>query len=143
MLKAHPPMNEFQAQNIVDTCFATASYAAQTTIHSILRISPGSWVFQRDMILNIPLITDLQLIHQRRQVIIDKRLRRVNFRHQSYDYKVGDEIIILLDNPTTLDDCGQGPYTIIQVHANGTVTFQRTMHITEQINICRIKPFHR
>ncbi len=65
MLKAHPPMNEFQAQNILDTCFATASYAARTTIHSILRISPGAWVFQRDMILNIPLITDLQLIHQR------------------------------------------------------------------------------
>jgi transposase InsO family protein len=25
MLKAHPPINEYQAQNIVDTCFATAS----------------------------------------------------------------------------------------------------------------------
>ena len=143
MLKAHPPINEFQAQNIVDTCFAAASYAARATIHSILRISPGAWVFQRDMILNIPLITDLQLIHQRRQVIIDERLRRANFRRRSYDYKVGDEILILLDNPTTLDDRGRGPYTIIQVHANGTVTFQRTMHITERINIRRIKPFHR
>ena len=40
MLKAHPPINEFQAQNIVDTCFAAASYAARATIHSILRISP-------------------------------------------------------------------------------------------------------
>jgi hypothetical protein len=89
------------------------------------------------------LITDLQLIHQRRQVIIDERLRRVNFRRRSYDYKSGDEILILLDNPTTLDDRGQGPHTIIQVHANGTVTFQRTMHITERINIRRIKPFHR
>ena len=27
MLKAHPPIKEFQAQNIVDTCFAAASYA--------------------------------------------------------------------------------------------------------------------
>ena len=27
ILKAHPPMNEFQAQNIVDTCFAAASYS--------------------------------------------------------------------------------------------------------------------
>ena len=95
------------------------------------------------MILNIPLITDLQLIYQRRQVIIDERLHRANFRRRSYDYKVGDEILILLDNPTTLDDRGRGPYTIIQVHANGTVTFQRTMHITERIYIRRIKPFHR
>ena len=77
-------------------------------------------------------------------MIIDERLRRANFRRRSYDYKVDDEILILLDNPTTtLDDSGRGPYTIIQVHANGTVTFQRTMHITERINIRRIKPFHR
>ena len=76
-------------------------------------------------------------------MIIDELLRRANFRPRSYDYKVGDEILILLDNPTTLDDRGRGPYTIIQVHANGTVTFQRTMHITERVNIRRIKPFHR
>ena len=83
--------------------FCSGSYAAREAIHSILRISPGAWVFQRDMILNIPLITDLQLIHQRRQVIIDERLRRVNLRLRSYDYKVGDEmLILLLDNPTTL-----------------------------------------
>ena len=57
---------------------------------------------------------------------------------------MGDEILILLDNPTTLDDHGQDPYTIIQVHANGIVTLQRTMHITERINIRHdIKPFHR
>ena len=50
----------------------------------------------------------------------------------SCDNKVGDKILILLDNPTTLDDCGKGgPYTIIQVHANDAVTFQQTMHITE------------
>ena len=28
ILKAHPPINKFQAQNIVDACFAPASYAA-------------------------------------------------------------------------------------------------------------------
>ena len=59
--------------------------------------------------------------------------------------KVGDEILILLDNPTsTLGGCGRGPYSNIQVYANGTiVTFQQTMHTTEQINIHCIKPFQR
>ena len=66
-------------------------------------------------------------------MIIDKCLRRDSFRRRSCDYKVGDEILILLDNPATLDDHGQGPYrySIFQVYANGTVTFQRTMHTTE------------
>ena len=96
----------FKAQIIVDACFAAASYAARATIYSALHISPGTWVFQHDMIVNIPLIKDFQLIleYQCRQVIIEKFLHRANFHHCSYDYKVGDEILILLDNPTSLDD---------------------------------------
>ena len=82
MLKAHPPINEFQAQNTVDTCFAAASYAARATIHRILCISPGAWVFQRDMILNILLITDLQFLRQCRQVIIDEKPRQANFHRR-------------------------------------------------------------
>ena len=77
-------------------------------------------------------------------MIIDKCIHCDRFCHCSCDYKVGDEILILLDNnPTTLDDCGRGPYSIIQVYANGTVTFQQTMHTMEQINIHCIKPFER
>jgi hypothetical protein len=39
MLKAHPPsIYEFQAQNIVDTGFADASYVARATIYSTLHI---------------------------------------------------------------------------------------------------------
>ena len=84
------------------------------------------------MMLNISLIKDLQLVlgYQCQQVIIDKCRCRANFFHHSCDYKVGDDILILLDNSTTLDDCGRCPYSIIQVYANGTtVTFQETMHI--------------
>ena len=58
------------------------------TFYSSLRISPGAWVFQRDMILKFPLITDLQLINQHRQVIIDEYLRRANFRWRSCDDKM-------------------------------------------------------
>ena len=38
---------------------------------------------------------------------------------------------------------GRGPYSIVQVYAKGTVTFQQTMHTMEQINIHCIKPFQR
>ena len=87
-------------------CLLKLSINYWNSFNGVLLISPGSWVFQHDMILNIPLITDLQLIHQRRQVIINERLRRINFRHQSYDYKyfwiilllwmIVDEVLILL-----------------------------------------------
>ena len=85
--------------------------------------------------LNIPLITDLLQLHERRQVIIDDRLRRANLRRRTFDYQPGDEILILTTDPTTLQDCGIGPFSITQVHTNGTVTFQRTPHIVERINI--------
>ena len=44
MLMAHPPIKEFQAHNIVDTCFAAVSYAARVTFYRTWRISPGIWL---------------------------------------------------------------------------------------------------
>ena len=57
------------------------------------------------------------------------------------DYQPGDDILILTDNPTTLQDRGIGPFRIIQVHTNGTITIQHTPHIVERINICQVKPY--
>ena len=116
--------------------FATAAYASKVAIHCTLNMSPGALVFQRDMVLNIPLITDLLHLHEQRQVIIDDRLQQ-----RIFDYQFGDEILILTTDPTTLQDRGIGLFSIIQVHTNGTVTFQRTPHIVERINIRRVKPY--
>jgi len=41
-------------------------------------ISPGSLVFHWDMFLDIPLIADLYLLQQSRQVLIDKQLMMAN-----------------------------------------------------------------
>ena len=62
--------------------FAATSCEVRATIHSTLRMSTGgALIFQHDiMILNIPLITDLQLSHQLcQQVVIYERLRCSNF----------------------------------------------------------------
>jgi hypothetical protein len=47
----------------------------RASIPCSLSILPGASAFQQDMIINIPLIADLELIHQRCQVSIDKNLR--------------------------------------------------------------------
>ena len=91
--------------------------------------------------LNIPLITDLLHLHEQRQVIIDNRLQRANLHRRTFDYQPGDEILILTTDPTTLQNRGIGPFSITQVHTNGTVTFQRTPDVVECINIRRIKPY--
>ena len=68
-------------------------------------------------------------------------LQRANLRCRTFDYKPGDQILILTNYFTALQDCGIGPFTITQVHTNGTITFQRTPHIVERINIRRVKPY--
>ena len=56
MLRAYPPNNIEQTNDIMDTCFATAAYASKVTIHCTLNISPCALVFHRDMTLNIPFL---------------------------------------------------------------------------------------
>ena len=141
MLHTYPPNNIDQINDIMDTCFAPAAYASKVAIHCTLNMSPSALVLQRDMILNIPLVTDLLHLHERRQVIIDNRLQRANLHQRTFDYQPGDEILILTNNPTTLQNHGIGPFSITQVHTNGTITFQCTPHIVERINICQVKPY--
>ena len=45
-------------------------------------------------------------------------------------------------DPTKLGIRTQGPYKIIQVHTNGTLTMELRPGITERINIRRVIPFH-
>jgi hypothetical protein len=57
----------------------------------------------RDMILNMPLLADLELIRQRRQALIDEQLIRSNRRRISHDYQSNDEVQILSYKLGTLD----------------------------------------
>ena len=141
MLHSYPPNNIDQINVITDICFATTAYASNVTIHCTLNISPGALVLQRDMILNIPLTTDLRHLYERQQTIIDERLQQVNLCGRTFDYQPGDEILIRTNNPITLQGCGIGPFTITPIATKGTITFQCTPFIKEQINICQVKSY--
>ena len=80
-------------------------------------------------------------LHEWRQIITDEQLQHANLHCRTFYYKPGDKILILTNNPTTLQDRGIGPFTITQVNTNGTITFQRTPHIVKRINIRRVKPY--
>jgi hypothetical protein len=62
------------------------------------------------MILNIPLIADLELLRQRRQALIDQQLIRYNRRRISHDYQPNDEVQILTDKPYKLDPRASAPF---------------------------------
>ena len=71
-LYANPPDNQLEAELLVDTALQKAAYAMHATVHTTLKVTPGSLVYQRDMILNIPVVADLLDITARRQQLIDE-----------------------------------------------------------------------
>jgi len=93
--------------------------------------------------MNIPVIVDLQLLRDKQQMLIDEKRMQANRSRISYDYRPGDEVLVLAYKPDKLDPRATGPYRIEQVHINGTVTIRRNARVTERINIRRIRPYRR
>ena len=138
---ANPPQHVADSKQLVDSALATAAYAARTAIHSTLQLSPGALVFNRDMLLDVPVIADLQLLKDRRQYVIDKNLERANRKRVAIDYNVGDQVLKLVYKPNKLEPRAIGPYAITRVHANGTLTIQLSQHVTERISLRKVKPY--
>ena len=55
----------------MDTCFAIAAFGSRATNHSVLNMSPRAFVFQKDMVFNMPCIVDYLYHHRRQQINID------------------------------------------------------------------------
>ena len=65
LLLLHNPADPAQADYILDEAIATAMQALRCTPNTSLgNYSPGALVFQRDMFLNLPLITDIITLTQ-------------------------------------------------------------------------------
>ena len=124
LMHVHPPQNMANAQMMIDTALATAVHSLRSSVHGGLQTSPGALVFQRDMLLNIPLIADLQTIQERRQVFINQSLHHANSRRYHHDYQVGEQVMVLRPSKNKMGAKARVPFEIRQVHANGTVTIQ-------------------
>ena len=70
---------------------------------------------------------------------------KANASRISHDYKVDEEVLKKehLGLSDKLKPAFTGPYKIIQIHTNGTVTIRLSPNQLERINIRRIKPYHR
>ena len=77
-LYAIPLDNQLEAKLLIDTALQKAAYAMHATVHTTLKATPGSLVYQRDMILNIPVVADLLDIMAQRQQLIDEQTMAEN-----------------------------------------------------------------
>ena len=93
------------------------------------------------MLFDIPYVANWNAIGRRRQEQVENTNKRENNRRLSHDYAVGDKILILKDGILRKAETKyEGPYTITQVHCNGTVRIQRGS-VSERMNIRRLTPF--
>jgi hypothetical protein len=94
------------------------------------------------MILDVPVIADLQLLQQQRQALIDQNLVCANHKRISHDCQPGDKVLLLLTcKPNKLEPRAAGLFTIHAVHASdGTATINCNPHVREQFNTRHVRP---
>jgi hypothetical protein len=139
----NPPAGVNNARTLVETALANAMYATRASLHSGLQTTPGALSFHRDMVLNIPLVADLNLIREKRQHLIDQRLIVNNRKRFAHDYQPNQEVLKIVYEPGKLEPRAVGPYRIAAVHTNGTVTIDVPPHVRERVSLRNIKPFNR
>jgi len=140
-LRHQVPANVASATELIDALIAAAQRAIRSAVHSTMKISPGSLVFHRDMLLPIPIMADYNLLRERRQALIDHNNARENRKRLFKDYQVGDQVLLLTHVKGKLKPKTTGPYQVTNVHVNGTVTIQRGPGVTERLSIRRVKPY--
>ena len=83
----------------------------------------------------------LEQIQAKRQALVDERLIAANTKRFNYDYKVGGQVLKVSYNPAKLEPRATGPFHILRVHTNGTLTIELSNGVEEHINIRRVKPY--
>jgi hypothetical protein len=118
-----------------------AAWAIRSTYHTVLKSTPGAAIFGRDMLFDIPYIADWNDIGRRRQEKVNKDNSRENLTRLPFDYVIGGKVLIRKDGILRKAEIKyEGPYTITQVHCNGTLRIQRGS-VSERLNIRRLTPY--
>ena len=128
-------------ETLAHATLQSIAWSLCSTYHTVLCSSPGQLAFGCDMIIPATYLANWHHIHsnRRRNILYDNS--RENRSRLDYDYQVGD-MVYVTDNDVKrkLAPKKKGPFCIIQVHTNATVTIQCSMNVTECINIRRLYP---
>ena len=134
-------MAETTSQQAVEDFIDNAAWALRTTHHTVLGTSPGSAIFGRDMMFNVPFVADWTKIGEFRQAKTNQNTARENAQRADYDYSVSEQVLVRKDGILCKAETKwTGPYHITTVHTNGTIRIQRGA-LSERLNIRRVKPY--
>ena len=119
------------------------AWGLRSTFHTALQSSPGQLTFGRDMIIPATYLANWRDINARRERNVLYNNARENRSRLDHDYKPGELVYVMSKDITRkLNPSKDGPFRIVQIHTNGTVTIQRSKHVKERLNIQRLYPVH-
>jgi hypothetical protein len=135
-------MSETITPDDVNVFLDNAAWAICSTYHTVHKASPGAAIFGRNMLFDIPFIADWNKIGDYRQRQTDLTTARKNSKQISYDYKVGDKVLVTQEGILRKAESPyiKEPWTITSVYMNGTIRIQCGTQ-SERINIRRVIPF--
>jgi hypothetical protein len=81
-------MAETVTPDDVDVFLDNAAWAIHFTYHTVLKASPGTAIFGRDILFDIPFIADWNKIGDYRQHQTNLNTARINRKRVDYDYKI-------------------------------------------------------
>ena len=82
LLHGQPPKDIAKAKDFIDEALSIAMHAMRAGVDTTLGSSSGSLLFNRDMFLNVSLITDWKSITRKREHLVNENLMRVNNRRR-------------------------------------------------------------
>ena len=136
-------MSQTGNSNDIDAFLTNAAWAIHATHHMVLQSSLGTAIFGQDMLFDIPYIADWNAIGWRRQTTVNYDTERMNKKHLDHNYTIGQKVLLLKDGMLCkAEDRYTGPWTITEVHCNGTDRIQHGT-VSERLNIRRITPFFK
>ena len=144
LVHLHNPQSVAQADQLSKDALATAMHATRCASHQALHnMTPGSLAFRRDMLFDIPFLTDFIALKHSRQAVVDKRVQLANAHRLRHEFRLQDQVLkkSVLSHSDKLAPSFTGPFEVIQVHTNGTCTIRLSPNQTERINIRRLKPY--
>ena len=94
----------------------------------------------RDMMVDVPLISNLIAIRNKRQQHVDESARRENAKRIKHVFKIGDKANMITCDPTKLEPRTHGPHEITQVFTNGTAKMSKDEVTEEIVNIRKLFP---
>ena len=120
-----PPENIGSAFDCIDSILTTVRRAIRSATNTSLGFSPGSMVFNRDMLLDVTVHVDLDQAQLRRSNIAARNNANENHRRRPKNYVVGDEVMIHACRPHKMGARAEGPLSPRQWHSHHSTLTQR------------------